>query len=354
MNGRPQDSTTGCDVLVMGEDGGLHRFLSASALAGSRDDPALLGASWLGPELPAGLAAAGLPLQHIPAPLLGGGSEPAEAWFGKGPCRDSVAHGVHFRCDGQLLFGVISLAEEAGDGAAAPLQVAGQRAYESLFRVLAEEGYSHLWRVWNYLDDINGTADGLERYRQFNIGRHQAFSNADRLQGCTIPAASALGVAGGPLSVAFLAARTPCIPLENPRQLSAYRYPADYGPRSPTFSRAALARVPGQEWLFVSGTASIVGHLTVHRGDPAAQTREIIANLEALLAEASRVSTGPAYRLDELSGRAYVRHPEHLTAVQAELVRALGVDAPIVYVQADVCRADLLVELEAQACHLFV
>ena len=43
-----------------------------------------------------------------------------------------------------------------------------------------------------------------------------------------------------------------------------------------------------------------------------------------------------------------------LAAVQAELVRALGAGAPIVYVHADVCRADLLVELEAQACHLFV
>jgi enamine deaminase RidA (YjgF/YER057c/UK114 family) len=342
---------------VRGEEGRLHRFLPVSAVAGSRDDPALLGASWVGRELPAELEAAGLPglpVQHILAPLLGGDSGPAEVWFGAGACRDSVAHGVHFRCDGHLLFGVIALAEEAGDGAAAPLQVAGQRAYESLFRVLAEEGYPHLWRVWNYLDDINGTAAGLERYRQFNIGRHQAFANADRLQGCTIPAASALGVAGGPLSIAFLAARAPCIPLENPRQLSAYRYPADYGPRSPTFSRAALARLPGQEWLFVSGTASIVGHLTVHQGDPAAQTREIVANLEALLAEASRVSTGPAYRLDELSGRAYVRHPEHLAAVQAELLRALGAEAPIVYVHADVCRADLLVELEAQACHLFV
>lgn len=313
----------------------------------------MLGASWVGRELPAGLAAAGLPLQQIFAPQLGGDSRPAEVWFGAGACRDSVTHGVHFRCDGHLLFGVISLAEGAGDEDATPLQVAARRAYGSLFRVLAEACYPHLWRVWNYLDDINGAADGLERYRQFNIGRHQAFADANRLHGCTIPAASALGVAGGPLSIAFLASREPCVALENPRQLSAYRYPAEYGPRSPTFSRASLARVPGQEWLFVSGTASIVGHLTVHPGDPAAQTREIVANLEVLLAEAGRASAGPAYRLDELSGRAYVRHPGHLAAVQTELVRALGADAPIVYVQADVCRADLLVEVEAQACHLF-
>ena len=90
---------------------------------------------------------------------------------------------------------------------------------------------------------------------------------------------------------------------------------------------------------------------TVHQDDPVAQTREIVANLEALLAEAGDKGGGPAWRLDELSGRAYVRHPEHRPAVEAELVNALGAAAPIVYVHADVCRADLLVEVEAQACH---
>ena len=53
----------------------------------------------------------------------------------------------------------------------------------------------------------------------------------------------------------------------------------------------------------------------------------------------------------ELSARVYVRHPEHLVLVQAELARGLGGRAQRVYLQADVCRADLLVEVEAQACH---
>ena len=213
-------------------------------------------------------------------------------------------------------------------------------------------GFAHLLRLWNYLPRINAETGGLERYRQFNIGRHLAFEAAGRLVMDSIPAASALGVSGGPLSVAFLAGRTPTRSIENPRQLSAFRYPADYGPCSPTFSRAALGRYAGAEWLFVSGTASIVGHQSMHPGDPVAQTRELLANLDALLAEASRCSAGPAYRLPELSARVYVRHPEHLAAVQAELARGLGGTAPRVYLQADVCRADLLVEVEAQACHL--
>lgn len=330
--------------------GRLHRFLPEAAGTGSDEDSALLGMSRVG--LPQSTDdCAGPPTQHILAPLLHGA--PVEAWFGRGACQAGRRHGVTFHSDGELLFGVIELAEAdcAGDARATSLQQAGQRAYESLFRVLAEEGFPHLWRVWNYLGDINGETAGLERYRQFNIGRHQAFEAAGRLEMDSIPAASALGVAGGPLSIAFLAGRVPARPIENPRQVSAYRYPAEYGPRSPTFSRAALGRLPDEEWLFVSGTASIVGHHSVHHDDPVAQTREIVANLEALLAEASRLTDGPAYRLDELSARVYVRHRADFPAVRAELATALGAEAPVVYLQADVCRADLLVEVEAQACH---
>lgn len=332
----------------------LFRTLSVPELIDGGDDPAWLGASWVGAALPPGHRPTHLPLQHIAAPLLAGSASPVEAWFAAAAVDGGHAHGVRYRCDGRLLFGVIDLDEAACPATpeASPLQQAGRRAYDSVFRLLAEQGYPHLWRVWNYLTDINGESDGLERYRQFNIGRHQAFDAAGRLSGDTIPAACALGVAGGPLSVAFLAARAPALPVENPRQLRAYCYPDDYGPRSPTFSRAALARVPGEEWLFVSGTASIVGHRTLHPDDPQAQTREIVANLEALLDEASRLASGPAFRLDELVGRAYVRHPQHLEAVRGELSKALGAAAPIVYVQADVCRADLLVEVEAQACHV--
>jgi enamine deaminase RidA (YjgF/YER057c/UK114 family) len=151
--------------------------------------------------------------------------------------------------------------------------------------------------------------------------------------------------------VYFLAGRTPPVAIENPRQVSAYRYPADYGPRSPTFSRAALARLPGQELLFVSGTASIVGHQTMHVGDVAGQTRETVANIAAVLAEANRASLTQAYDLGELSYRAYLRHAEDLPRVRALLDELLGPRAAVVYVQADICRADLLMEVEAMASH---
>lgn len=293
-----------------------------------------------GVRIPAGAA----PMQQLAAPLL----EAAQAglcdlWFSAAPCRFEVAEGIRFGCDEQLLYGVLEVDE------AAALQLAAEDAYRRIFALLDRLGYCHLWRTWNYLARINEAEQGLERYRQFNIGRHQAFAASGRLTRGAVPAASALGVAGGPLSIAFMAGREAPRSLENPRQMAAYEYPQGYGPRSPTFSRATLARLPGQELLFVSGTASILGHATVHGGDVVAQTTETVANLAAVVEEANRCSAPGvgAWRLDDLAYRAYVRHAADLGAVRDVLRKSLDSATEVVFVQADICRADLLVEVEA-------
>ncbi len=139
--------------------------------------------------------------------------------------------------------------------------------------------------------------------------------------------------------------------LENPRQVSAYHYPADYGPRSPTFSRAMLASLADQEILFVSGTASIVGHRTVHAGDAVAQCREVLANIGAVVEAANQVRRSAAYAPDALSYRVYLRHAADLAGVADVLATHLGAAADIVFVQADICRADLLLEIEATGLH---
>ncbi len=302
----------------------------------------------------------GLPLQRVAAPLLGVGGDGAdlfgEAWRSASTCIAGDALGIRFRADNHVLYGVIEVdeADYPARGGLSPLQRATEDAYRRLFRLLDAEGFPELWRVWNYLADINAESPefgGLERYRQFNVGRQDAFLASGRLAGGAVPAACALGVRGGPLSIAFMAGREPALSLENPRQVSAWNYPADYGPRSPTFARGALARLPGQELLFVSGTASIVGHRTVHVGDVAAQTREALANVAAVVGEANRHARGAPFAPAELDYRAYVRHAADYPAVRAAMEDALGAAASVVYVQADVCRADLLVEVEAAASH---
>src|SRR6202165_6355582 len=90
--------------------------------------------------------------------------------------------------------------------------------------------------------------------------------------------------------------------------------------------------------FFVSATASIVGHETIHQGDVGAQTRETMANISALLHEVNRVVGAARYRLDGLQLQVYVRDPADLSAIEGALSRSLRSSIPIVYLQADVCR----------------
>lgn len=295
-----------------------------------------------------------LPVQHIAAPLLGASAEALnEIWSVDGACRSGSHGDIRYRADDHLLYGTVEVDEArfAPDAGASPLQWATEDAYRRIFALLDAQGYAHLWRAWNYLTDINVVRDGLERYRQFNVGRQDAFLASGRLARGQVPAACALGTRHGPLTIAFMAGRTPPTPVENPRQMSAYDYPADYGPRSPTFSRAVLARLPGQELLFVSGTASIVGHETVHVGDVDGQTHETVANIEALLAAANAKCLAAPYGLADLRYRAYLRHADDHVRVAPMLDRLLGPGASVIYVRADICRPDLLIELEAVASH---
>lgn len=290
-------------------------------------------------------------MQHLPTPVLYGGDALRECWVlpDGAPLRAGEHEGVSWRRSGDLLFGTIHVPEEGvvPEPGRSALQQAAFDIYARIFRLLDAQGLPHLWRLWNYMADINGEVDGLERYRQFNMGRGDAFEAGARSVVGRVPAACALGMASGPLTVAFLAGPTPIVAVENPRQVSAFLYPDRYGPRSPTFSRAALVHPPGQEILFVSGTASIVGHETVHPGDVRAQTAESLDNIAAVLAEASGRSRSGPFALGDLGYRAYVRHPADLAAVREVVEQRLG-DAPVAFVLADVCRSDLLVEIEGQ------
>lgn len=147
--------------------------------------------------------------------------------------------------------------------------------------------------------------------------------------------------------VYFLASRAAPSFIENPRQVSAYRYPPQYGSHAPAFSRAALLRQRDSLMLFISGTSSIVGHRSLHVGDAAAQTRETLANIGALLEEANRLERAAHFSFATLACKVYVRRPEDLPAIHAELQTAVALSTRVIYLQADICRQDLLVEIEA-------
>jgi enamine deaminase RidA (YjgF/YER057c/UK114 family) len=283
--------------------------------------------------------------------VLAPAQAPIDAWCSDaGPLVQGRSGGVRWAHNGHWLFGALELDEGASSE---PLTALAERAYREVFATLAQTGCEHLLRLWNYLPGINADAGGMERYRQFNSGRQQAFLEAGQAAFEGAPAACALGTPDGPLRLRFLAGRRAVVPVENPRQTSAYHYPRDYGPHSPTFSRAALADAGGgQVALLISGTSSIVGHTSVHVGDVAAQTQETLANLRAVV-EAAHQRSSARFDLAAALCTIYVRRAEDAALVRQLFDAAVGAGSTAarsaVVLQADICRADLQVEIEAHA-----
>jgi chorismate lyase/3-hydroxybenzoate synthase len=285
------------------------------------------------------LSAGATPMARVYKTVLGGQSERVEVWHVPSAvvCGDTTE--ATYAHDGTFLFGVLQCPAGAGT-----MRAAARQLYLSLFRLLKDSGYAHLLRVWNAIPDIHGADDGLERYRAFNLGRYEAFIAAGAATHEGAPAATALGTPTGSLVLYFLAAKQAPRALENPRQVSAYRYPAQYGPKAPSFSRAALFPLPNESMLFISGTASIVGHESRHLGDVKAQTEESLRNVEALLQQAGLPE---CQRLQDLNFKVYVREASDYPVIQ-EQMHQHGLDhAATLYLEADVCREELLIELEA-------
>jgi enamine deaminase RidA (YjgF/YER057c/UK114 family) len=253
---------------------------------------------------------------------------------------------VTWSSDSSLLFAHLTLDEKTyGDGVHCALEATAHAAYSTLFDLLHHTGFIHPIRFWNYLPHINVDEDGLERYRHFNVGRHAAFSAAGHRTAAP-PAACALGCSGTALTVMVLTGRVAPTAIENPRQVSAYRYPQQYGPQPPTFSRAALYRDGSNALLTISGTASIVGHETLHIGDVVAQVDESLRNVRAVVEAANRTAGQRLFSVDGLKMKAYVRNAADAAAVRRQLQLRLPA-TPVPLVRADICRANLLFEIEA-------
>jgi hypothetical protein len=205
-----------------------------------------------------------------------------------------------------------------------------------------------LARIWNYVPGINAvTAEGLEAYRVFCRARARAFDAGAWLG--SLPAASAVGARESALGVVFVATRGRPLMRENPEQVPAYVYPSEYGPRAPSFSRAAQVRADGRRWTFVSGTAAIKGHASVARGDLAGQ---IDCTLDNLRLVSGVCGLGPDLaegRAEERHFTVYLRREGDLGAARGRL-GAAGIFARgdrVSWLRADICRAELLVEVEA-------
>jgi chorismate lyase/3-hydroxybenzoate synthase len=267
-------------------------------------------------------------------PFAGSATGACEVWRVAAPV-DCGRHGaVRWASGGGWLFAAMEL-HEADHGGVSGAAEAGYRALCGFLRTRAE---CHVQRLWNYLDAINDGSGDDERYRQFCEGRARGM---DGFFADGFPAATAIGHRGpaGLLQLYCLAATQPGTRVENPRQLSAWRYPRQYGRTPPSFARAM--RLPGGDALAISGTAAIIGHRSQHADDLDAQLHETGANLEALL-QAGGMPDGFDGRAPL---KAYVRHADDMAAVDA-FIATRTPEAPRLLLHGDICRSELLVEID--------
>jgi chorismate lyase / 3-hydroxybenzoate synthase len=272
-------------------------------------------------------------------PLRGAGI--VELWHAAGPVNMGFDGLVRYSADGQFLLGAVEVDERQFGGIAQ----AAEAAYSAMLKFQMGSAYPHLLRVWNYFDDINQGAGDQERYRQFCLGRSAAFCTSAPTS-TDYPAATAIGRRDEDpiLQVYWLAGRHAGLPLENPRQMSAYRYPRQYGPAAPNFSRAMLV---SDDLLMISGTASIIGHASHHPGNLRAQINESMTNLETVVQRAAAVSSTIPPRLgDQSLLKIYLRDATQVDTADATLRERLPTNVQYMILAADICRADLLVEFD--------
>lgn len=264
----------------------------------------------------------------------------------------SVATGGHGVASGRLA-GARSLGREQ-------LAARVRELYDVLCDELETLSVPHLLRVWNFVPGILEPLDDLRhRYMAFNAGRFAAYEN--RFHGTdsfgrAVPTASGVGHDGDDLWVHALAGSVPGQPVENPRQIPAYRYSAAHGPLPPCFARATVVQMPASSRLLVGGTASICGEETCHVGDLAAQTRETLSNLAALVGAGLVVAGRGASVVTEMERLAlfehlrvyYVRSEDRDEVVQL-VGEAFPEDCRVEFARADLCRDGLLVEVEGVA-----
>ncbi len=256
-----------------------------------------------------------------------------ECWSVDADVSHGRVDGLRWARGGGWQFVAIEVDETASGG----IEAACEQVYDRLLEHVAASPESHFLRIWNYLDAINDGAGDTERYRRFCSARARCMAAHGVAR---YPAATAIGHRGhrGRLQVYALCANHDGVALENPRQVSAWEYPRQYGPTAPSFARAMQLPDGG---LAISGTAAVIGHASCHVGDVTAQVDEAVANLHALL---GRAELPPFDALSPL--KVYVRNPEDADTVSTALARSLDPSVPRLLLQGDICRSELLVEID--------
>ena len=228
--------------------------------------------------------------------------------------------------------------------------------FEKLKTIILGNGFeiADIVRQWNYIERITEIDDkGRQRYQEFNDARSNFYDNAFDIGG--YPAATGIGADYGGIQICvdiLAAASCESRRVDNPYQRSAHRYSSDVlfggeGKTTPKFERArAITSFMGQ-WVYISGTAAIRGEQTCEV-DAVCQSRLAMENIQMLLSSQNLSKYGVMGKAHLKSLRVYIKNAEDLSSIRSELEKMVS-EIETIYVKAEICRTNLLVEIEGVA-----
>lgn len=241
-------------------------------------------------------------------------------------------------------------------------------AFRQLQDILIEEQmeYSDIVRQWNYVEQITGNychnSSTSQHYQIFNDVRSSFYQPASFKNG--YPAATGIGIDCGGVIIDIIAARfsdeKSVIAVKSPVQLDAFSYTRevlaennamhDFSRTTPKFERAKILNSSEIRLIFISGTAAIKGQISTSQLSVEQQTEMTIQNILSLISSENLLKHGidnaEVATINYL--RVYVKYNKDLAQVKYTCLKYFP-QMSILYVVADICRPELLVEIEGQA-----
>jgi chorismatase len=231
------------------------------------------------------------------------------------------------------------------------IENASYQAYKKIFDYTSRNPNMNYLRAWNYIPSIL-RVDDLERYREFNIGRWNAWQDyGPKLDNGTPirPAATAIGSFDNPLIIEALFTKYPVIYIENPRQKQFVEYSIKWGSKPPVSARGTVHLHPDGPEVWIAGTASLLGEEVAHENNTKEQTIETLRNIKVLISKENLKEYDIEFNLKDLTGvRVYIKNPKDLQIIKSIVEKELE-HTDVLYLHDDICRPGFLLEIEAVA-----
>ena len=227
--------------------------------------------------------------------------------------------------------------------------------FEGIAKMLSSNGFkpSDIYRQWNYIPGITILNDGSQNYQEFNDARSIFYGSDTWSNG--YPAATGIGTSAGGVVVEISAIKgEECAnyPIDNPLQIAAHNYSQQVldgkvieqlsERTTPKFERARLLG----SIVYISGTAAIKGECSNYSTDAVEQATETMEIMDRLTSSENIPVENNGSQYDLL--RVYVKRECDIPAVSEYMQRHYPAPTKH-YLVADVCRPELLIEIEGLA-----